>query len=264
MIMRHTRLCLYRSKSFNFLCLQSFSSSRKTNLEILGLSEEASKQEIKQAYLSLSKEFHPDVNKGSNAKIQYQEVRDAYDQLQLEGYNTTRTESQEPQGYQHYNKEAHSADYYHWKRRNEKKKDLDNWLKSIQREAREYKLKMKAMEEKENDLKSSMYPNETSHVMNEKLSPEYLEFEKKFVGRLDRTLSRLRGHDSWGSNHVAKFWFSRSRRDDSGKRSPILSLIQQFFSWYARWILTSAPVVMCGVALTLLGQLYVHSMLFSS
>jgi len=225
-------------------------------LEILGLSEGASKQEIKAAYLSLTKEFHPDVNKGSNAKVQYQDVREAYDQLQLEGYSSTRTESQQPQGSYNHNKETHSTDYYHWKRRNEKKKDLDNWLKSIQREAREYKLKMKAMEEEEKENEANfrrMYPNEASHVMNEKLSPEYLEFEKKFVAMLDRILGRLRGHDSWGSNQTAKFWTSRSRTDDSGKRSPILRLIHQFLPWYARWILTSAPLVMCGVAFTLLG-----------
>jgi len=259
-------LCQYRSKSFNFLCLQNFSSNRKTNLEKLGLSEGASKQEIKAAYLALSKELHPDVNKGSNAKVQYQEVRDAYDQLQLEGYSSAKTESQ-----QHHDQktEAHSSDYYQWKRRNEKKKDLDNWLKSIQREAREYKLKMKVMEEaeaaKEKNAKCRMYPDEASHVVNEKLSPEaeYLEFEKKFVAKLDQILSRLRGQDSWGGNHTARFWTSRSRTDNSGKTSPVLTLLLQFFPWYARWILTSAPLVMCGVGLTLLGQLYVHCLLYS-
>ena len=46
--------------------------------KILGLSKECSDKDIKQAYRSLTKSFHPDVNRESNAKDVYTKVVEAY------------------------------------------------------------------------------------------------------------------------------------------------------------------------------------------
>ena len=71
------------SFAFPLFCGKRLFSNRKTCLEVLGLDENASKKEVKEAYLKLSKEFHPDVNKDATAPGRYQQIRDAYDQLQL-------------------------------------------------------------------------------------------------------------------------------------------------------------------------------------
>ncbi|MBT2582349.1 molecular chaperone DnaJ [Planococcus sp. ISL-109] len=49
--------------------------------EVLGISKDASKEEIKKAYRKLSKKFHPDINKEANASEQFQEVKEAYEVL---------------------------------------------------------------------------------------------------------------------------------------------------------------------------------------
>ncbi|GKV33623.1 hypothetical protein SLEP1_g42105 [Rubroshorea leprosula] len=50
--------------------------------EILGVSENVSREEIKKAYHALAKKFHPDANKNNpSAKRKFQEIRDAYETL---------------------------------------------------------------------------------------------------------------------------------------------------------------------------------------
>ena len=41
----------------------------------------ADQNEIKKAYFKLAKEWHPDVNKSSNAKEKFSEISEAYDTL---------------------------------------------------------------------------------------------------------------------------------------------------------------------------------------
>lgn len=48
---------------------------------ILGVNEDASKNEIRVAYLKLAKKYHPDVNKTKEAKIKMQEINEAYEAL---------------------------------------------------------------------------------------------------------------------------------------------------------------------------------------
>ena len=48
---------------------------------VLGVSKDASQDEIKKAYRKLSKKYHPDLNKAPDAADKFKEVQDAYDVL---------------------------------------------------------------------------------------------------------------------------------------------------------------------------------------
>ena len=52
-----------------------------THYEILGVDKNASEQEIKKAYRSLSLEFHPDRNSSEEATQKFQEISEAYETL---------------------------------------------------------------------------------------------------------------------------------------------------------------------------------------
>lgn len=66
---------------------RNFHSSRpqqadsKDPYSVLGVKKDAAQAEIKKAYYSLAKKFHPDVNKEPGAKERYQNVQEAYDTL---------------------------------------------------------------------------------------------------------------------------------------------------------------------------------------
>ncbi len=49
--------------------------------EVLGVSKNASKDEIKSAYRKLAKKYHPDINKDPDAPKKFEEVQEAYDVL---------------------------------------------------------------------------------------------------------------------------------------------------------------------------------------
>jgi molecular chaperone DnaJ len=55
--------------------------SKKDLYEVLGISKEASQDEVKKAYRKLARKFHPDVNKEADAETKFKEVQDAYDTL---------------------------------------------------------------------------------------------------------------------------------------------------------------------------------------
>ena len=52
--------------------------SKRDFYEVLGVSEGASKEEIKKAYRRLSKKYHPDINKDENAGEKFIEIKEAY------------------------------------------------------------------------------------------------------------------------------------------------------------------------------------------
>lgn len=56
-------------------------STKRDYYEILGLSKNASENDIKKAYRTLAKKFHPDVNKEAGAAGKFKEVSEAYEVL---------------------------------------------------------------------------------------------------------------------------------------------------------------------------------------
>lgn len=55
--------------------------SKRDYYEVLGLSKSASKDDIRKAYRSLSKKYHPDLNKAQDAEEKFKEVTEAYEVL---------------------------------------------------------------------------------------------------------------------------------------------------------------------------------------
>ncbi len=55
--------------------------SKRDYYEVLGISKNASEDEIKKAYRRLAKKYHPDVSSETNAEAKFKEVQEAYDIL---------------------------------------------------------------------------------------------------------------------------------------------------------------------------------------
>jgi molecular chaperone DnaJ len=55
--------------------------SKRDYYEVLGISKSASKDDIKKAYRKLSKKYHPDINKETDAAEKFKEVKEAYEVL---------------------------------------------------------------------------------------------------------------------------------------------------------------------------------------
>ncbi|WP_031542946.1 molecular chaperone DnaJ [Mesoplasma photuris] len=52
-------------------------SNKRDYYEVLGVSKTATEQEIKKAYRSLAKKYHPDVNKAADAETKFKEINEA-------------------------------------------------------------------------------------------------------------------------------------------------------------------------------------------
>ncbi len=55
--------------------------SKRDYYELLGLSKDASQDEIKKAYRKLARQYHPDVNKAPDAEGKFKEATEAYEVL---------------------------------------------------------------------------------------------------------------------------------------------------------------------------------------
>ena len=51
--------------------------SKRDYYDVLGIAKSASKDEIRKAYRSLSKKYHPDLNKADDAVDKFKEVTEA-------------------------------------------------------------------------------------------------------------------------------------------------------------------------------------------
>ena len=56
-------------------------AERRDFYEVLGVSRDASPDEIQRAYRKLARAYHPDVNKDPDAEVRFQEIAEAYDVL---------------------------------------------------------------------------------------------------------------------------------------------------------------------------------------
>ena len=56
-------------------------ADKRDYYEVLGISRDASDADIKKAYRSLSKKYHPDINKAPDAEAKFKEVTEAYEAL---------------------------------------------------------------------------------------------------------------------------------------------------------------------------------------
>lgn len=56
-------------------------ASKRDYYEVLGISKQATKEEIKAAYRKLAKKYHPDINKEPDAEARFKEIQEAYDVL---------------------------------------------------------------------------------------------------------------------------------------------------------------------------------------
>ncbi|MCP3025629.1 molecular chaperone DnaJ [Halobacillus sp. A5] len=55
--------------------------SKRDYYEVLGISKDASKEEIKKAYRKLARKYHPDVSEEENASDKFKEAKEAYETL---------------------------------------------------------------------------------------------------------------------------------------------------------------------------------------
>ncbi|KEQ27149.1 molecular chaperone DnaJ [Paenibacillus tyrfis] len=55
--------------------------SKRDYYEVLGVGKDASQEDIKKAYRSLARQYHPDVNKADDAESKFKEAKEAYDVL---------------------------------------------------------------------------------------------------------------------------------------------------------------------------------------
>ncbi|MFV0380177.1 MAG: molecular chaperone DnaJ [Anaerorhabdus sp.] len=55
--------------------------AKRDYYDVLGINKQASESEIKKAYRSMAKKYHPDVNKASDAEEKFKEVNEAYEVL---------------------------------------------------------------------------------------------------------------------------------------------------------------------------------------
>ena len=177
-------------------------------MEILGLPENASPQEIKAAYLKLSKELHPDVNSSDSATEEFQRVKTAYDHLQtiqtrnVPGSSTssTSTSSEEERRY--------SSEYQSWRARQKRTREFDDWLRKVQSDGRRQKAKRPKFSEDDEKLRAKYsesdfskfrdkfsnfkFEEEKAEKSNSYQDEAYLRYEKNFISKLDYFLG-LRG-----------------------------------------------------------------------
>ncbi len=89
---------------------------RRSYYEVLGVSEEADEQEIKQAYRRLALRYHPDVNpRDKSAESRFQEINEAYEVLsdadKRRAYNQL---GQSYRGWQQRSGRPAGFDWNHW------------------------------------------------------------------------------------------------------------------------------------------------------
>ena len=126
-------------KLLNTFLLRQFSSHvlrHEEALVILGVPYDASKPEIKEAFIRLSKTLHPDVNTSVNASEEFQRVKSAYDVLMNSNHTDTTYSPSREEGFYH---QPSSEEWKQWRSRQKRTKEFDDWMKNVARERRQGK-----------------------------------------------------------------------------------------------------------------------------
>lgn len=80
--------------------------NKRDYYEILGINKGSSEAEIKKAYRSLAKKYHPDINKSSDAEEKFKEINEAYEVLS----DSEKRNTYDQYGHQGLNNTAHGFD----------------------------------------------------------------------------------------------------------------------------------------------------------
>ncbi|XP_013135397.1 PREDICTED: dnaJ-like protein 60 [Papilio polytes] len=70
---------------FVYACTRLYSYGRRSHYDVLNLRKNCTDKEIKDAYIKLSKQYHPDKNKNTKAQEQFVQVQEAYNVLSKPG-----------------------------------------------------------------------------------------------------------------------------------------------------------------------------------
>ncbi|XP_014362333.2 dnaJ-like protein 60 isoform X1 [Papilio machaon] len=68
-----------------YACTRLYSFGRRSHYDVLNLRKNCTDKEIKDAYIRLSKQYHPDKNKNARAQEQFVQVQEAYNVLSKPG-----------------------------------------------------------------------------------------------------------------------------------------------------------------------------------
>ena len=104
--------------------------------KVLGVKKSAEINDIKKAYFSLAKKFHPDINKSSNAKEKFSEINTAYETLgdkdKRKVYDTTGLNSDEQTQYTSYKEEYGDSEAFIFGNENNQRKRGEDVTISIE------------------------------------------------------------------------------------------------------------------------------------
>lgn len=73
--------CIHELEHFLGNMTEDLMAEKQDLYDVLGVSKDASQDEIKKAYRRLSKKYHPDLNNASDAETKFKEVAAAYETL---------------------------------------------------------------------------------------------------------------------------------------------------------------------------------------
>jgi len=194
-------------------CYSSFTHDKTRDpYQVLGLHSLATKKEVKDAYIRLSKLCHPDRNPdNADAAAEFNEIREAYEHLIAK--LDSKDVSTDPQD-NTYQDEFHTGSYGQPPFRSQRRaRNVDDWVRNIERNAR-----MREQEERrarENHFKF----HDQQHREERNTSARYDKFESSFIRNLDKGIKFHQVRDQLESE------FDKRLIQRVSSKAPILYLV---------------------------------------
>jgi len=205
----------YSSVSPTFFSISRYYSSNQSArnpYDVLGVHRQATKKEIKSAYIRQSKLCHPDRNRHNTAAaaVQFNEIREAYEELIALKQNETQEQQQDPssadpswqEDFSEYKDTRYSYNGTRYHGTRNRARTVDDWIKEVERNARLRKKQQgnsyRAYSQGQDE--SSQGSNNNAHQWatgpkyqyfwktNERMEKDYSKFETRVAGDLDRLL----------------------------------------------------------------------------